>query len=90
MVFVDGHREIDSRPNMQIWYSLITRVVKPKSAEARCEGVAKAMRKELSNMNSQKVRDTEKVYLLTDILRNPKIPEAMFGRVFSILGINNK
>ena len=44
-VFGDGHREIDSRPNMPIWCSLITRVVKPKSAEARCEGAANAIQK---------------------------------------------
>ena len=33
------------------------------------------------------VWDTEEVYSLIDILRNPKIPKAMFGRVFSVLGI---
>ena len=41
-------------------------------------------------MNSKKVWDTDEVYSLTDILRNPKIPEAMFGRVFSILGIKHE
>ena len=57
-VFGDGHREIDSRPNKPIWRSQITRVVKPKSAEARCEGAAKAIRKELSNMNFKNAWDT--------------------------------
>ena len=70
--------------------SLITRVVQPTSAEARCEGVAKAIKKELSNVDSKKVWDTGKVCSLNVILRNPKIPEAMFGNVFSILGIKNK
>ena len=75
---------------MPLWCSLVTRVVKPKSAEARCEGAANAIARELSNMDSKKVWDTGEVYSLTDILRNPKIPEAMFGRAFSIRGIKNK
>ena len=50
-----GHRELDALPTMPLWCSLITRVVKPKSAEALCEGAAKAIQKELSNMNSKKV-----------------------------------
>ena len=41
-------------------------------------------------MNSKKVWDTGEVYSLVDIFRNPKIPEAMFGRVFFILGITNE
>ena len=53
-----GHLDLDALPTMPLWCSLITRVVKPKSAEARCEGVAKAIQKELSNMNLQNVWDT--------------------------------
>ena len=34
--------------------------------------------------------DTSEVYSLSDTLRNSEIPEAMFGRVFSILGIKNE
>ena len=75
---------------MPLWCSLITRVMKPKSAEARCEGAAQAIEKELSNMNSKKVWDTSEVYSLRDIFHNSKIAEAMFGRVFSILGIKNE
>ena len=41
-------------------------------------------------MYYKKVWYTNEVYSLTDILRNPKIPEAMFGRVFSILGIKDE
>ena len=84
-----GHCELDALPTMRLWCSLITRVVKPKSAEARCEGAAKAIQKGLSNMNSKKVWNTGEVYSLVDIIRNPEIPEAMFGRVFSILRIKN-
>ena len=56
-----GHRELDALPTMPLWCSLITRVVKPKSAEARREGAAKAIQKELSNMNSKNVWDTGEV-----------------------------
>ena len=41
-------------------------------------------------MNSKKFWDTGEVYSLTDILRNPKIPQAMFDRVFYILGIEHE
>ena len=40
-------------------------------------------------MNSKNLWDTGEVYSLVDILRNPEIPEAMFGIVFSILRIKN-
>ena len=75
---------------MPFWCALITRVVKPKSAEARCEGAAKAIKKELSNIDSKKVWDTGTVHSLKDMLRNPDLPEAMFGIVFSILGIKSE
>ena len=41
-------------------------------------------------MNSKNLWDTGEVYSLVDIFRNPEIPEAMFGKVFSILRINKK
>ena len=78
-----GHLDLDALPTMPLWCSLITRVVKPKSAEARCEGVAKAIQKELSNMNLQNVWDTGEVYSIVDIFRNPKIPEAMLAEFSS-------
>ena len=77
-----GHRELDSRPTMPLWCSLITRVVKPKSAEARCAGAEAALRKELANMDSKKVWDTDDVYSLKDFLHHPNILEAMLGRDF--------
>ena len=75
---------------MPLWCALTTRVVKPKSAEARCDGAAQAFRKELANIESKKVWDTEDVYSLKDVLNNALIPEAMLGRVFSLLGIKNE
>ena len=40
-------------------------------------------------MNSKNVWDTGEVYSLIDIIRNSKVPEAMFGRVFCILCIKH-
>ena len=54
---------MDLRPTMPLWCALSTRVVKPKSAEARCEGAAKALKKELSNMESKNGWDTDEVIL---------------------------
>lgn len=41
-------------------------------------------------MDSKKVWDTDDVYSLKDLLHHPDIPEAMLGRVFSILGVKNE
>ena len=42
---------------MPLWCALVTRVVKPKSAEARCDGAVKELKKELANMESKKMWD---------------------------------
>ena len=57
----------------------MTRVVKPKSPEAQCDGVHNAMTKELNNMNGRKVWDVDDVYPLHHLLRNKNISEAMLG-----------
>ena len=75
---------------MLLWCSLITWVVKPKRAEARCPGAEAALKKELANMASKNVWNTEDVYALKDLLNHRDIPKAMLGRVFSILGVKNK
>ena len=41
-------------------------------------------------MNAKQVWDTDDVYSLHDLLRNPKISEAMLGRVFLILGVKGQ
>ena len=51
--FGDGHREIDSRPKLPMWCSLITRVAKPTSAEARCEGAEEDIRNEFVNVQNK-------------------------------------
>ena len=88
---LDGsHREHDSLPNMLLWCSLVTRIVKPKSAEAQCPGADAVMKKELHNINSKKVLDVDDVYFFKDLLRDKQISEAMLGRAFAILGIKGK
>ena len=85
----DGRRELDSRPNMPLWCSLITRVVKLKSAEARCPVAEAALKKELANIASNKVWDTENVHSLKGLLNHRDLPEAKLRRVFPILGVKN-
>ena len=41
-------------------------------------------------MDSKKVWDVDDVYSLKDLLNHKDIPEAMLGRVFSILGVKNE
>ena len=41
-------------------------------------------------MDSKKVWDTDDVYSLKDFVHHPHIPEAMLGRVFSIIGVKNE
>ena len=84
------HRERDLPPRQPLWCSLVTRVVKPKSSEAQCEGAKQAVKAELDNMNAKKVWDTDDVYSLTDLLQDPKISEAMLGRAFTILGVKGE
>ena len=69
--------------------ALVTRVVKPKSKEADCEGAREAIRKELAKMNNveRPVWDVNDVYSLADLYKDPNLSEAMLGRVFAILGI---
>ena len=62
---------------MPPWCSLITRIVKPKSDEARYEGGKKALQKELANMISKNVWDTNDVYCLQDLLNHPDMVEVM-------------
>ena len=82
-VFGDGHRELDSLPAMPLWCSLITRVIKSKSAEARCEHVAKAIQTELSNENSENVWDTGEVYSSQSFFAIPNSMKRCLARVIS-------
>ena len=90
LVAKTNHRSHDQVPLRPLWCSLVTRIVKPKSSEAQCEGAREAMRKELGNIESKGVWDTNDVYSLTDLLRDTKIKEAMLGRAFAILGVKNE
>ena len=75
---------------MPLWCAMITRIVKPKSEEAQCEGAKKAIRAELEKMMKRKVWDIDDVYSLQDLLRDPNVKEAMLGRAFQILGVKGE
>ena len=75
---------------MPLWCSLVKRVVKPKRAEARCRGPEATVKKELANMNSKKVWDTDDVYSLADLLNYKDIPEAMLGCISCVVGVKNE
>ena len=75
---------------MPLWCAMVTRIVKPKSQEAQCEGARAAIRTELNKMSSKKVWDVDDVYEYEDLMRAPDINEAMLGRAFQILGIKNE
>lgn len=61
--------------------------MKPKSAEADCEGARKAIRAEIDKMEKRKVWDVDDVHSLYDLLKYPSISEAMLGRAFQMLGV---
>lgn len=86
----EGHREHDFLASTPMWCSLVTRVVKPKSPEAQCDGSRNAMIQELNNINGKEVWDLDDVYSLPDLLKDKNISEAMLGRVFAILGIKGE
>ena len=65
-------------------------MIKPKSAEAQCEGAKNALKKELDSLRTKQVWDVDDVYSLQDLLKDPAISEAMLGRVFAILGIKGE
>ena len=85
-----GHRERDMLPRKPLWCSLVTRVVKPKSQEAQCDAAKVALKTELDNMRGKGVWDESDVHSLHDLLKDPKISEAMLGRAFAILGIKGE
>ena len=87
---VSYHRPHDTIASMPLWCAMITRIVKPKSAEADCEGARKAIRAKLEKMHARKVWDVDDVYPLEDLFRRLEISEAMSGRAFQILGVKGE
>ena len=77
-------------PSKPFWCAMVTRIVKPKSAEADCDAARAAIAKERASMQDKGVWDENDVHSLKDLLRDPKLAEAMFGRVFTILGIKGE
>ena len=66
---------------------MVTRVVRNKSPEAKCDGARKAIQAEISKMEKRGVWDTSDVYSLRDLYKTPNLSECMLGRVFQIIGI---
>ena len=54
----------------------MTRVVKPKSPEADCDGARKALEKELHGMSSKQVWGTSDVHSLRDLLKDESLSDA--------------
>ncbi|CAK0849503.1 unnamed protein product, partial [Prorocentrum cordatum] len=88
--FGADHRERDMPPCRLLWCALATRIVKPRSEEAKCEGARKAILKEVERMGNDNVWDPKDVYSLKDFLKHPTIKEAMLGRVFTILRVKGE
>ena len=77
-----GHREHDSLPSRPLWCSLITRQVRPSSAEGKSEKMKEAIRAEQENMAKYPVWDSETVMEYDDLIRDPQLREAFISRVF--------
>ena len=86
----DEHREHDTLPTMPLWCLLATRLVKPISIEAQCAGADAAMKTELPNLISKKVRESDDVYSLNDIFKDESISAAMLSLAFAMLGIKGE
>ncbi|CAK0813605.1 unnamed protein product, partial [Prorocentrum cordatum] len=84
-----GH-DASAPPSRPFWCAMVTRVVKPRGPEANCDEARAAIAKERSRMHDKGVWDESDVHSLRDLLRDPKLAEAMFGRVFAILGIKGE
>ena len=74
---------------MPLWCSLITRQVSLKSPEAISPAGQKALKKELDGLRSRKTWDEDNPMELNALLKDPKYPEAMIGRVFGIMGVRS-
>ena len=83
------NRQHDWKPDRPLWCALITRVVAPKSAEAKSSGALAALEKERIGLMSRNTFDMSTVREYGDLMRGPTIPEVMVGRVFNILGVKN-
>ena len=82
--------QLHERPPLRpIWCALVTRVVSMNSTEARCDGARDAVMKERDGLLERNTFDMQNPREIDDVMRDPKIEEAMFGRVFVILGIRN-
>ena len=73
-------------PSVPIWCSLVTRTISFKSAEGKSEEGMQAVQKEKEGLDKHDTFDYDSGRSFRDWMNDPKVPEAMIGRVFCILG----
>ena len=73
-------------PSVPIWCSLITRTISFKSEEGKSDEAIMAVQKEKEGLDQHDTFNYDSVRSFKDWMNDPKIPEAMIGRVFCILG----
>ena len=83
------HQPQDARPVLPLWCALVTRIVNLSSTEAKCDGARAALDKERDGLMKANTFDMNNPREYSDLMRDNKIDEAMFGRVFMILGKKN-
>jgi hypothetical protein len=83
------HQPQDARPLLPLWCALVTRIVNLSSIEAKCDGARAALDKERDGLMKANTFDMNNPREYSDLMRDNKIDEAMFGRVFMILGKKN-
>ena len=81
----DPHRQKVGRTSL--WNALVTKALHPADPLCRCEEAKAALNEELSGLRKAKVWDEEHPLEATDAARLHK--DAVFARLFSIVGIKN-
>ena len=76
-------------PRVPIWCTMVTRIVKPASSEAKCPGADAAIAKEHKGHLDKGTWDEGSVREYRDLMNDPNIDEAVIGRIFGILALKN-
>eukprot|EP00971_Amphidinium_carterae_P116855 2314279-Amphidinium_carterae.1 len=85
----DEHHEREALASVPIEMAMIVRQIFPKDAEWHSEPCQVALQEELRKLREKNTWNEKKVREYQDVLRDPKEHDAMFGRVFAILGQKN-
>eukprot|EP00971_Amphidinium_carterae_P350072 6491365-Amphidinium_carterae.1 len=83
------HRSRESDTSVPVDMAMIVRQIFPKDAEWHTEACQHALRDELKKLRSKNTWNEDKVREYKDVLHDPTQKDAMFGRVFAILGQKN-